>query len=365
VSIEEARKGVALVVRVVVRGLASSVALRPEGLGTRFGKAIGTNDVQIGAPDFDGAVFVEGLPLVLHALLDGDTRKGVMNALGGRVVARGPTRYVDMKVEILDGELHADFPVVVSMLQEPQEVTLRSLLELSHRLREPEHLLVRLANNVRSDPEPGVRRACLRVLHLEAAAATETQEVLTTSAREDADVEVRLEAATLLGEGGTAILAALATDASVEDSVSARAIERLDARIGLDPARRILEEAVSGGRRLTAIASARALGAIGSADAEPALLAALADEAPALQAAAADALARVGTTLAVLPLRRLEASVSGSLQKAAREAIVRIQARREGAGPGQLALSGTPQGHVSLADDARGRVGLPERPDAP
>lgn len=72
------------------------------------------------------------------------------------------------------------------------------------------------------------------------------------------------------------LLAALAGDSLVEDSVSARAVEWLGRRIGLDHGRPILEAAVPAQRRPTAIAAARALGAVGAAEAEPALLAATA-----------------------------------------------------------------------------------------
>jgi hypothetical protein len=102
------------------------------------------------------------------------------------------------------------------------------------------------------------------------------------------------------------------------------------------------------------------LEAAGSPADEAALLAALQDEYHALRIAAAEALGVVGTTEAVLVLKAVEAGSSAQLQKAAREAIARIQERQVGARPGQLALAAGPKGQLALAEDERGRVALPD-----
>jgi hypothetical protein len=74
----------------------------------------------------------------------------------------------------------------------------------------------------------------------------------------------------------------------------------------------------------------------------------------------------VGTAAAVMPLRGAAERVpDGTLRRAAREAVATIQSRLQGATPGQLSLSSSETGQVTLAgDDARGRVSLPEEPGA-
>ena len=172
--------------------------------------------------------------------------------------------------------------------------------------------------------------------------------------------EVRLEAARLLGDDGRPMLEELAADGSIDDAVSARAIEHLAPHVRPELARRVLEEARDTRRQFTAVAAARALAAAGSSADVAALLAALQDEDHALRTAAAEALGAVGTTDAVLALKAVEVWSSDRLQKAAREAIARIQERQVGARPGQLALATGPEGQVALTEDERGRVALPD-----
>jgi HEAT repeat protein len=80
--------------------------------------------------------------------------------------------------------------------------------------------------------------------------------------------------------------------------------------------------------------------------------------------AAANALARVGTTAAVLPLKELAEHTSHhpEIRKAARQAIAEIQSRLPGASPGQLSLAGTEAGQLSLAQAEAGQLSLAKDP---
>jgi hypothetical protein len=87
------------------------------------------------------------------------------------------------------------------------------------------------------------------------------------------------------------------------------------------------------------------------------MLEALRSEDPPVSVAAAQALGRVGTVAAVVPLREA-AEQGGDLRRAARQAIAEIQARLAGAEPGQLSLAGGEAGALSLADGEPGRLTL-------
>jgi HEAT repeat protein len=80
--------------------------------------------------------------------------------------------------------------------------------------------------------------------------------------------------------------------------------------------------------------------------------------------AAAEALGRIGTAAAVLPLREAASAHPGDgvLRQVVRESVAAIRARLTGASPGQLALAEGASGHVSLAEDPRGRVTVPDEP---
>jgi HEAT repeat protein len=100
---------------------------------------------------------------------------------------------------------------------------------------------------------------------------------------------------------------------------------------------------------------------LGSAAAEPSLIAALESESEEVRISSAAALARCGSSRSVLPLRHCASAhpLDGSLRRAARQAIAEIQARLTGASPGQLSLTEETTGQVSLVEeDQRGRLSL-------
>jgi hypothetical protein len=344
---------------VTIHGIADEVSFRAEGVTSLLGKAMAGGDVEIGDPDFDGALYTRGPERMLRALLDRATRRRLRNALGGRI-AEG--RDVIVRLSIGDGSIRAHFPEVVGGPEEPQQVTVEAMLDLARRLEEPSDLPARLAAIATSEDLLRVRVSALHVLREEAPGSALERATLEHLARTDPDGEMRLEAALLLGEEGRPTLASLAADAGVADALSARAIEELGSHLPFEPARRILEDARRARRLLTAAAAARALGASAAPEAEEPLLIALDDEDADVRVAAAEALGHVGGAQAVLPLKAAEQVAEGPLRKAVREAIARIQERLTGAHPGQLALASDTEGQVALAEDERGRVALPDEP---
>jgi hypothetical protein len=77
--------------------------------------------------------------------------------------------------------------------------------------------------------------------------------------------------------------------------------------------------------------------------------------------AIAEALGRVGTAAAVVPLRTMASRYPYDLglRRASRQAIAEIQSRLTGATPGQLALADGDAGQLSLADEGlEGQVSL-------
>jgi hypothetical protein len=344
---------------VTVHGIAGEVSFRAEGITSLVGKALGGADLEVGDPDFDGAIYARGPERMLRALLDRATRRRLRSALGGRI-AEG--RDVFARLSIGDGVIRAHFPEVVGGPEEPQQVTVEAMLDLARLLEEPSDLPARLAAIATSEDLLRVRLSALRVLCGEASGSALERATLEHLARTDADAEMRLEAALLLGEEGRPTLASLAADAGVADALSARAIEQLGSHLTFEPARRILEDALRARRLFTAVAAARALGANPSPEAEEPLLVALDDKDADVRVAAAEALGHVGGAQAVLPLKAAEQVAEGPLRKAVREAIARIQERLTGAHPGQLALASDTEGQVALAEDERGRVALPDEP---
>jgi HEAT repeat protein len=336
-----------------------------------------THEIQIGDRSFDSTFFIEGPARLVLALLDAETR-----SLLSRLNA-------ESQMELSWSELRAE------MADENILDVLPLLLEVRRRLVPPVDIPRRLAENARQDPEAGVRLQNLLLLLRELPDDPGTAEVL-RAACSDPNPEIRLRAARELGAEGRAILLEIAKDLR-DDAASAEAVSLLDRELPLEPARSILVQALSLRRFQTAraclgvlgrsgaaavdalaqvsaskdvelaAAAAEALGATGSQAAEAPLIAALRREQTALQVAAANALGRVGSVTAVLPLKEANEHVwlDPKVRRATRQAVAEIQARAEGASPGQLSLAGAETGQLSLADDPAGRLSLPpgERPE--
>ena len=266
---------------------------------------------------------------------------------------------------------------------------------MARRLVAPADIALRLAENLRSEPAAGVRLQGLLMLLREHGDHPAAREAL-LAARTDPSAEVRLRAGIALGDEGRDLLLELAGAESAEDACAAGAIAALADALPLEGTEEILQRALRARRTATAracierlgrggkatpvamlakvlalepgelgVAAAQALGALGLPAAQPALVGALASDAPAVRVAAAAALGRAGDVDAVLPLRQAPARypADGALKRAVRQAVAEIQSRLAGAAPGQLSLvaEGAEAGRLSLADtggSVAGRLSL-------
>ena len=331
----------------LVRGLDPTFKLRTTGRTT--------GDVEVGHLGFDDQFHVQGATAMVRARLDGPTREALLE------LVRGPLR--EGQLTVADGQLRAVVPQGVRVsLSDPFDEAVPLLGQVARRLAEPIDVIAELAQNARRDPVSGVRVQCLRTLLREYPQHASVVNPLLRDAAEDADAEVRLEAAIALGPEGAAVLHALVADAAVEDDLAARAAEALGPRMDADVARATLRrEMAASSTRIRRAAVARActvaLGEHGDPQDETLLLTIAVEERDeALRLAAVRALGRLGSARAVPALAELAGSGSPQLRRAGREAIATIQSRLQGATPGQLSLDPGAAGQVALADDAAGRV---------
>jgi len=345
----------------------NNVSLRPEVIVTW------PRQIEIGDPSFDSTFVIDGPLWPVLAAFDAETR-GLLQ----RVQA-------ESRVELSSGQLRAQ------MADRKVVEVLPLLLELNRRFARPLNLAQRLAENAGHDREPGVRLQNLLVLIRELPEAPATAEALRTACS-DLSPAIRLQAARELGAEGHGVLLGVAEDLQ-DDASSAQAVAALGRELPFERTKDLLDRALSRYRWQTAhaclkalalhgavaveilakmledddsqlaLTAAQALGDTGSPAAEPPLIQALQREQKALQVAAAEALGRVGTVAAVLPLEEAAGGLfPGELRRAARQAIAEIQARLEGASPGQLSLAGAGAGQLSLAEGKGGELSLAEDP---
>ena len=384
--------------RITVRGMGHDVAglsLRREGLATAFEKAVGEREIELGDAAFDAELYVQGSAPLARAVLDAPTRRLVVELLRGHVPAGGGGS-VDARVTLAGDALRAELQQR-AFIPPPERLpeVLATLLAVARRLSAPPDVARRLADNLRTEPEPGVRLQSLLMLLREFGDRPAAREAL-LAARTDASAAVRLRAGIALGPEGRDVLLELATAESSDDTCAAGAVAALDDQLPQERAEAILGHALRARRVATARACIRALGrgarvtAIGTLAkvlaleqgelgveaaqalavtaqpaAQPPLLAALSSISPAVRVAAASALGTLGDVGAVPPLRAAAASASAdsALKRAVRQSVAEIQSRLAGAAPGQLSLiaEGAEAGRLSLADDgASGRLSLAE-----
>jgi HEAT repeat protein len=362
----------------------AGIHIRPE-----TDKPDSAREIEIGDEFFDSSFYVVGPMRLLFALLDAEARRLMIAANASNTLQIG------------DGELRAEvfFPQMTGIL--------RLLLEIAGRFTQPLDIAQRLAENARRDPEAGVRLRNLLLLAREFPGEAATEAL--RAACSDASPRVRLRAAQELGAEARGILLKLA-ESTEEDTVAAEAVSSLRRELPLERARAILVQALRRRRLRTAgaclerlgdsayaedvgtlakvlalekgdlaAAAAQALGATGSPAAEPPLLSALRHERTDACVAAVKSLGRIGTAAAVLPLKEAaEQTRDQELRGAARQAVAEIHSRLQGASPGQLSLARAEAGKLSLAaaeagelslvdpaDDAGGRLSLPEEAKSP
>ena len=351
--------------KIVVTGLghgAGGLSLRREGLSTAFEKRfIGEREIEIGDPAFDAEYYVQGRAPLAVALLDPGTRRRLGFLMRGRVAVPG-REPIEVDPSLSDGILEVQVKESgFSNNRERVPEILAGVLEVAHRLVAPPDVAARIAANLRAEPEAGARLRGVLMLSREFPHHAATREAL-LAAREDASEEVRLRAASFLGEEGRQTLVDLVERAGTDDSCAARAIAALGDRLPAERAEAALRRALGGpGRPQTAQACLEALGRLGRPEHEGLLLEALRSDDLPVSIAAARALGRAGTVAAVAPLREATSpGLPGELRSAARQAIAEIQARLTGAEPGQLSLAGGEAGALSLADGEPGRLSLAE-----
>jgi HEAT repeat protein len=339
---------------------ASGLSLRREDFSTTLGKRVmGEREIEVGDPAFDEEYYVQGEAPLALALLDAGTRRRLAVLLRGSVPVTG-RKPVVVDASLSDGVLEVRVKESgFSTNRERVPEVLAHVLEVARQLVAPRDVAARIASNLRTEAEAGVRLRAVQMLAREFPGHPATREAL-LAACEDASDEVRLYAALALGEEGRETLLGLVESAQTGDPCAARAIAALGERLPAERVEAALRRALRGAvRPQMAQACLEALGRLGRPEPESLLLQALASEDRAVSVAAARALGRAGTVAAVAALREA-AGRGGDLRGACRQAIAEIQARATGAEPGQLSLAGVEAGALSLADGEPGRLSLPE-----
>lgn len=393
--------------RITVASLAPTLTLRPEGADTTLRRLRGWQEIEVGDPDFDRVVWIEGPPLLVRAILDADTRLALLALFEGWLIrprlspfhATGRLEQGVLWIELPDARARRPEHLLWDRALAGGDgahftEALRAAIALAERLASPRDAARRIADNLRGEPLARARALCLTALARELPGHVATREAL-VAARDDSDAEVRLRAGRALGAEGRDLLLSLALGEGAEDATTAQAVTALGAQLTFDEATAVLRNALRTRRHETARvamgvlahggspeaihmiarvlavergplanAAAGTLGLTGSPLAEEPLLAALASVDASLRVAATRALGQVGSAAAVTPLRELEAR-DAAVRGEARQAVARIQARLAGAAPGQLSLAGGEAGALSLAGNEAGRLSLAAKRPAP
>ena len=337
-------------------------------------------DFQTGCPEFDRQIRVHGFPDEILAVLDEETRRGILAAVvaSGAQLRRGHLSLTRGKIG-----------------QAPEAV--RALVELGRRLRlRPGEAPRRLARNAAADPEPAVRWNNLKAL-LEFHPETPEAREASRAALGTDQPEIRLAGACFLGVEGLPVLRQLALSADAGTDIQAEALRHFSRNVlpedlepvldslAAAPAPALLPALVEAAGRIrnepalvqltslvdrfddeTAVGFARAAVRLGETATEPGLLRLLDRDEEEVRTAAARALARIGTIQAVEPLLRLSRGRRAeALREAARVAVQEIQSRLGGAEAGQLSLAVPAEGEgaLSLPVEERpgGELSLPPR----
>jgi hypothetical protein len=349
---------------IAITGLPLGLSLQRDVTGLSPAAWLRAPSVATGDEAFDRAMRVSGATRPARALLDASTRALVLDVFCGRLALDGRASHTrEHRAHLADGQLSFDCPRRDTG-DDPDLVAgyLAELLRLTDALCRPESLEARLLGNVRTDPEPGVRLACLREL-LDGegqAPGGESREAL-LAAVADGDESVQLEAAIALGQDGRAALLEIATRSWSSDSCAARAVVALRSALPPEPAAALLRHALREHRWETAAAC---LETLGFARSLPHELAADALRTPngSVAAAAARALGRAGAAPSLLLLRDAQARFAqdGAVVQAVRAAIDSIRDRLGDAHEGQVSLVDTESGRVTVTDAEAGQVSLPE-----
>ncbi len=242
-------------VRVDGPALARTLTLRSEGLDSAWRRRRGWQEIEIGDADFDRAVWVEGPPLVVRAILDPDTRAAVLALLEGRLVRpRLQPFWANGRIE--EGALTIELPEARAPVDQTNVFfefalaggghfadALRAVIALAERLATPSDVPRRIAEALRTEPIAAVRERCLTTLLRELPEHPATREAL-LAAREDPEAAVRLRAGIALGPEGRHVLLRLALGEGAEDATTEQAVAALAARLTVEEATAILRSAL-------------------------------------------------------------------------------------------------------------------------
>ena len=367
--------------RITVRphGVVLPLSLHPESVRTTQDRKLAARDIETGDFNFDDAFYVTGPQTPARAALDAQTRRRLLDLL------------IMGELEVVNGVIRIDFVTASSDLYELTLTRLlRNVLDAARRLGWPPDVVVRLAENARHDPVAWVRKENLLTLVREFPEHASTRDVLRAACTDPSD-DVRVRAATALGRAGRETLMEIAEREQADDAAAARAIAALGRLLTSDRVQAILGRALRARRVETAracllllghgggtetlgllekvlrvekgglaVAAIQGLAATGLTAVERPLIEALARDISDVRVAAAEALGRIGSPRAVLPLKEAEAGHprDADLRRATRQAVAHIQSRAPGASPGQLSLAADAEGSLSLAEDERGRLSL-------
>jgi hypothetical protein len=314
-----------------------------------LGRLVGgaERDVNLGDAAFDDVAVLSALDAYSCAALSHGTRQQLVLLLRrGGWVRQGRVA--------LDGfwSWRNEAPSLVQQV--------RWLSKLATLLSVPAHALhERLARNALRDPAPAVRLHNLRFL---VAAETRTPPALLASTARallaDVHAPVRLLAAQQLGAEGVPALRSLLAPGTAADA-TCTTLATLPRELARDLHESVLRCITSEHESVRAEA-ATLLGTWALPEAEPALLALLADVAPRVQQAAAQALGVLGSVAAVEHLLPLTQTVLDSqLRAAARAAVGSIQSRLGNVDAGRISLveERSLAGAVALVEPAAARAG--------
>jgi hypothetical protein len=344
--------------RVVIQGLAR-LSTRRESAATAIEKRfLGETEVELGDPDFDRQCFVKTSPKLAVAVLGPETRRLLASALAGRLQV-DERRSLGVRASLSDGRLCLDCRDGWGTSSDQVAELLRGGLRLAEQLTLPPDIPLRIALNMKTEPEPGVRLTSLLTLAREYPKNPATRTAL-LAALQDESAEVRLRAGMALGEDGWSTLLALVASPATDDACAARAVAALGEHLPEEQAAKALRLALDAGRTETAIACLESLAAHSATLAEATLLAALWNTTVVVRVAAARTLGRVGSASVVRDLLAVAESGPSELRSAARQAIAAIQSRLPGASPGQLSLTGGETGALSVVEDGAGALSVVE-----
>lgn len=324
--------------------LPDDVQLSREGFfSTVFG-----DDIKTGDSDFDSEVRVRGEPATALALLDDPTRRLLKRAISaGWVFSTGKWSYTVQKT-----------------LGKEIEPLLQSGASLANAVRDAATAIPqRLAERVRADAKPGVRRIALELLTTRYS-TSKAAETAAQSALADPDPQTRFVAAKHLADAAT--LAALATDSGVPGALRAEAVSALELHKSQPAARAamtaLVDELTRGALALPLVeALAYALAHVAEPRAESVMMNLLEYPNDQVRLAAIRTLGKIGTVEvvpALVPLRDRFMAFASLQASEARDAILAIQARAGHAEAGALALS-EEGGGLALAEGEPGRATSP------